>query len=157
MIDKVILAKKINLVRNYGCPIYSRANLFSLLVLEKKHEDLLSSLLHLLAVEAPASEAPWGQLSHPDKPLTDHHACPQVCSEGLWRCVVVGSDASALPGKWCVFQGQSCVIKGERSGEDWQMEGTGAVSLSLTKEKPSREPESRVFSSKSMGRQWDLV
>lgn len=37
------------------------------------------------------------------------------------------------------------------------MEGTGAISLSLTKEKLSPEPESRVFSSKSMGRQRGLV
>lgn len=108
MIDEVILAKKINLVRNYGCPIYSRANLVSLLVLEKQHEDLLLSFLHLvclLAVEAPVSEALWGQLSHPDNPLTDHHACPQrllrgtvaVCGCGL-RCLCSSWEMVRFPG-----------------------------------------------------------
>lgn len=51
--------------------------------------------------------------------------------------MVIDSDASALPGKWCLFQGQSAIIKGQ-----WRSGRNRAISLSLNQKKPS--PKSKI-------------
>jgi hypothetical protein len=107
--------------------VYSRANLASFVGKGRKGRKLF--FLHLaclFAVEIPASEALWRQLSHFYIRFADHHVCPP---HFLTRAVVV-CGCTQRPGRWCLGQSQRAITTEQQNGTRQKDVGQSSASLS---------------------------